>query len=292
VGTSQSSGGAPSGVPMVPSWVPSPAAPAPAGPQSPTPPEGQPDAAPPAAPPAVPNIPASAAPNIPLAPAGRFSSARRSLGSYASGGGGGAALRKGVGHYVRKGYGGARTAAQRMGGTASTAGNLYNALSSVASGQAAAPGSPLDPALLRGRSAQEVMDAVVESVRPDHGTLDAEAGRAAIRDALSEVLTRFPEADLLDLNEAERTFTIESFVAIDVFRRIDLDLGKTVRDKAPSATVALSRIKEIKAYVKQTVSASFRKLADGGRGISAGRVEHVVRDALLETMQVFEAYAE
>ena len=86
-----------------------------------------------------------------------------------------------------------------MAGTASTAGALGNALSALAAGEPAEAGSPLDPALLSGRSVDDIMDAVVEAVRPVDGTQDAEASRAAIRDALAELLTRFPDADLLSL---------------------------------------------------------------------------------------------
>ncbi|HEX9918409.1 MAG TPA: Qat anti-phage system associated protein QatB [Pyrinomonadaceae bacterium] len=201
-------------------------------------------------------------------------------------------MRRGVGHYVRKGYGGAGTAVRRSGGTAATAGALYGALTGVAAGRAGPPGSLLDPALLAGRSAQEVMNAVVEAVRPVDGTQDAEAGRSAIRDALSELLTRFPEADLLNLSDDQRSFAVERYVAFDVFRRFDLDVGKAIRDKTPSATTALSRLKQIRDYVKETVVAAFRKLRDASRAITSGRVERVVRDALRDTYEVFEGYAE
>jgi hypothetical protein len=201
-------------------------------------------------------------------------------------------MRRGLGHYVRKGYGGAGTAVRRSGGTVSTAGVLYGALTDVAAGRAGTPGSPLDPTLLAGRSAQEVMNAVVEAVRPVDGTQDAEAGRSAIRDALSELLTRFPEADLLNLSDDQRSFAVERYVAFDVFRRFDLDVGKTIRDNAPSATTALSRLKEARDYVKETVAAAFRKLRDAGRVITSRRVGRVVRDALRNTYEVFEGYVE
>lgn len=80
--------------------------------------------------------------------------------------------------------------------------------------------------MLAGRSAKEVIDAVVEAVRPADGTQDAEASRAAINDALSELLTIFPDADLLNLNDEQRQLAIQRFVAIDVYRRFALDLGK------------------------------------------------------------------
>lgn len=200
-------------------------------------------------------------------------------------------MRRGLRHYVRSGYGGGGTAVRRFGGTASTAGALYGALSSVAGGQAPSAGSPLDPVLLAGRSAREIMDAVVEAVRPADGTQDAEAGRAAIKDALSELLTMFPQADLLNLSEDQRGFAIEHFVAIDVYRRFQLDLGKTIQDKAPTATAGLARLKEVKNYIKETVAAAFRKLRAAGSRVTTGRVNEFVRAALSETFQVFEGYA-
>jgi hypothetical protein len=283
MGTSQSSGGPPSGVPMVPPWVPNPTDgddPAdgspPADTEGPHHPEKKPE---------TPN------PTVPIAPARRFGSARGSLGNFARTGDD-PSLRRGLGHYVRTGYGGSSTALQRAGGTVSTAGALYGALSGIASGAPAVLGSPLDPALLAGRSVRDVVNAVVEAVRPIDGTQDAEAARAAIRDALSELLTRFPEADLLNLSDDERTFAIERYVALDVYRRFDLDVGKTIRDKAPSATTALSRLKQVRDYVKETVAASFRKLRDAGRVITAGRVGALVREALKATFEVFEGYSE
>jgi hypothetical protein len=96
-----------------------------------------------------------------------------------------------------------------------------------------------------GRTADDIMNAVVEAVRPVDGTQDAEASRTAIKGCLSEVLERFPDANLLELSDAERTFAIERYVALDVFQRFALDLGKVIQDKAPTASAALGRLKEV-----------------------------------------------
>lgn len=285
MGTSKSGTGPGPGVPLVPPWVPDPVPPA-----SPADGDGgdsddanaQDQQAQPAQP-APPRAP------TPMAPAGRFGPARTSLGSFARSGSP-EDMRRGLAHYVRKGYGGAATAARRMGGTARTAGTLYGALSFAAAGQAAAPGSPFDPALLTGRSADEIMDALVEAVRPVDGTLDAEAGRAAIRHAVSEVLGRFPDANLLDLSEDQRLFAIERFLAHDVFSRFTLDVGKTVQDRAPSASAALSRLKDVRDYVRQTISARFRDLRKAGEQLGARRISEMARQALQETFAVFEEY--
>jgi hypothetical protein len=291
MGTSASSNGPGGGVPLVPPWVPplppvAPVPPAPDG-QGAEPAAGDPQNAPAPAP-TNPQQATQALPS-PVAPAGRFFGARLNFGKFARGGDR-RHMQRGLRDYVRKGYRGRANTVRRFGGTASAAGNLYNALSSVAGGQPAAPGSPLDPALLAGRSAREVMDAVVEAVRPADGTQDAEASRAAIKDALSELLTMFPEADLLNLTEDQRATAVERFVAIDVYQRSMLDIGKAIQAKAPTATVGLQRLKEVKEYIKQTVAAAFRKLRGNGHRVTAGRVNQVVRAAMEETFQVFEEY--
>lgn len=284
MGTSQSSPGSPSNVPMVPPWVPE--VPAGNGNDQVNPgqdtdgADGGGDAQQPA--------PAPQAP-VPVAPGGRFGTARRDLGSFARSGST-AEMRSGVGHYVSKGLGGARTATRRFGGTAQTAGTLYGALSALSSGQAVAPGSPLDPALLQGRSADEVMDAVVEVVRPVDGTQDAEASRHAINDALSDVLTRFPEADLLNLTEEQRFFCIERYIALDVFERFDLDVGKHLRENAPSVAAELSRFREVKSYIRETVAAAFRKAQASAQALDSRRITGIVRSALQEAFEVFEGY--
>ena len=286
---------------MVPPWTPAPPAGevAPAGPNAPAaPPVPQPNSEPTSntnqtADPSVPSAPVEPRVRVPapLAPAARFSGARRALGDYARSGDS-SELRRSLGHYVRTGYGGSGTSTRRFEGTARTAGALGGALANVSAGQPAAPGSSLDPALLSGRTATEVMDAVVEAVRPVDGTQDAEAERAAIRDSLSDLLTRFPEADLLNLDSDQRAFAIERFTAIDVFRRFELDVGKTIVEKAPSATAALARLKEARDYIKESVGAAFRKLRNEGRTVASGRISEIVRDALKETFEVFEGYAE
>jgi hypothetical protein len=160
----------------------------------------------------------------------------------------------------------------------------------LASGQSSVENNGLDPVLLAGKSADEVMSAVTEAVRPVDGTQDAEAQRASIRDSLSEVLTRFPDADLLNLNPEHREFAIETFTAFDVVHRFELDVGKTIYEKSPNATAALARLKEARDYIKETISAAFRKLKEAGKTLTTGRIKHVVKDALQETFEVFEGY--
>lgn len=278
MGTSQSSKGPGSGVPMIPPWADGSAPDGPPGDDPGQDGQGGQD-----------GQPGETPTPTPTAPPGRWGTTRRNLGDYAQTGDS-RSMRRALKGYVRSGYGGSGTASRRMGSTATTAGTLSTALSSLAGGATPDPTAVLDRALLVGRNADEIMDAIIEAVRPVDGTQDAEASRAAIRDALSELLARYENANLLQLTDEQREFAIERFTANDVVRRFELDTGQVIIEKAPTTTMGLARLKEIRSYIKQTVSASFRALKQAGRQLSSGRVTQVVRDALRETFTVFEEY--
>jgi hypothetical protein len=122
------------------------------------------------------------------------------------------------------------------------------------------------------------------------GTQDAEAARPAISNALTELLTIFPDADLLNLTPEQRALVIESFVANDVFQRFALDVGKSIQDNAPTVAAGILRLAEARDYVREAVSASFRDIAAGGEQINTNTVVDVTRRALQETLSVFQSY--
>lgn len=225
----------------------------------------------------------------PLAVPRRWATTRASLRDFAQNGGssGRAALKS----YVRNGYGGSGTAARRMASTASVANTLGQALIGLAGGGATAAGAPLvDPMTVAGRSVDEIMDAVVNAVRPIDGSQDAEASRVAIRESLADLLTRFEDADLLNLSDEQRDFVIERFTANDVFQRFELDVGMAIQEHAPSPTEALSRLKEIKSYIQEIVAETFRRLRESGASVGSRNVAQLVSRALRDTFDVFEAY--
>jgi len=195
-------------------------------------------------------------------------------------------MRRALGYYVRRGYGGSQTAALRMGGTARTAGRLYETLSR----EGVAQESLVDLLVGEGASADEVIDSIVEAVRPMDGSQDAEASRLSIKEAFVELLDRFPSADLLRLSEEERFFAVERYLAFDVFARFELDLGRTLQQRAPTALVALARRREIRDYIKETVSASLRGLRAVGSQMNSRRISELALQALQRTFEVFEEY--
>jgi hypothetical protein len=261
MGTSASSRGPGSGVPLVPDWVP--------------PPPDQPPQQPPAPP--------------QLAPARRFQRARTNLGGFAQNGSA-ELLRRGLGNYSRSGLGGAASAAGRMAGTARTAGGLYGVLEALSSGTPLPPNVGLDPAALVGRSQAEIADAVTEALRPIDGTQDTDAARDAMSMALSELLTEQPTADLAALTADQIERVVEAYIANDLSHRIELDVGKAVLGKAPSAAVGVARLEEMKAYVRQEVARCFRAREALGERMNKQNAAALASTVLRDTFEVFESY--
>ncbi|MCK6210522.1 hypothetical protein KZX45_08200 [Georgenia sp. EYE_87] len=149
-----------------------------------------------------------------------------------------------------------------------------------------------DAAIAGGKNAQSVLDAIVEVIRPVDGTQDAESSRRAVRDALSDVLERYPEADLLDLDDAQRQYVLERFVGLDVYNRFCLDLGKKLDEHASSPSAASARFAEVREYIAATVAAEFDKLWASGSTPASPDLARLTQGALREAFKVFEGYLE
>jgi hypothetical protein len=280
MGTSTSSRGPGSHVPLIPPWVPD-VAPLPDAPSSPEPNTSLDS-----------DILQPVAPETPapmMAPARRFAAARHSLTLF-SRSGDQRYLKSGLRHYAQTGLGGARRAAQRMGGTATTAGRLYAVLNALRTQGAEAADEGLDPATLRGRSARDICDRIVEAVRPPDGTLDTAASRESIASALSELMRLYPDADLLALTPEQIEIVFECYLGYDTCRRVESDIGLTVYKAAPSASQAALRMNEIKTYVREKVYACFRALRKRGRQLTKAIAASFAARVIEDTFTVFEEF--
>jgi len=195
-------------------------------------------------------------------------------------------MKRGIRHVVQTGYGGVATAASRMARTAHTAGRLYQMLSAYAN-DTAVPSGGTNKNELDGRGARAVINAVIQAIAPVDGTQDVEASRKAIADALSDVLEKYPDADLLDLTPEQRDFAIECYVAEDVFIQIEYEVGDAIRDNPETATEASERLEEMRDYVRASVSRAFVKLKEAGIKLDAKNVANVVSRVVRDTLTIF-----
>jgi hypothetical protein len=177
-----------------------------------------------------------------------------------------------------------------MARTAVNAGRLYGALDALRTGAALPPDIAIDLAALSGRPAREIADEIARALQPPDGTQDAEASRDAISRSLSELLTAQPGADLLALTPDQIELVTQFYVGEDLCRRIDLDVGKTIIDKASSIAEGQSRLEDMKAYVRQEVARLFRARAERGQRMSRQNAASLASGVLQTTFEVFEEY--
>lgn len=263
MGTSASSTGPGAGVPLVPPWVPA---------------VGQEDPAPQPEPTSSPEV----------APPARFATARRRLGAFARSGDHND-LRRALGSYTHKGLGGSRTASRRMAGAASRNVELFSTLGGLRHGTFDRAELGLASSDLAGLTAHDVIHRISAHVSQNDGTQDREASQKAITSSLSELLDAFPDANLLALTEEQIDFALERHLAHEVFRRIDLDIGKTLRARATTAPLAVTRLNEMLDYVRASVSTIFRKQRGTSR-LTKRDATRLATIVIQDTYVVFEGY--
>ncbi|MDR7166233.1 hypothetical protein J2X12_004287 [Pseudarthrobacter oxydans] len=147
-----------------------------------------------------------------------------------------------------------------------------------------------DAIIAGGNDVNVVLDAIADAASPIDGTQDKEASRRAVRDSLSELLVKYPDADLAALTDVQRLFVIERYAALDVYGRFCLDLQKTVMEKASDAATGLRRLKSIREFVVQQVAAAFRAVRERGLATDTRSIARLTSEALKETLAVFEEY--
>jgi hypothetical protein len=284
MGTSTSSGGSPGSAPLVPPWVP----PVPLAPPDGGPPDGDssdPHALPDREPHQAPALPSQPG----LAPSGRFGGARLSLGRFARNGSR-ADLAAGLRSYASKGLNGPLSGAARMAGSSRTAGRLHGVLDAISRGDSLPSDVALDVASLAGRDAKEIGDAIAEAIRPLDGTWDAEASRDAIAQAIAEAAEQNPGIDLTALTPEQIDFVVERYLAHDLVHRVEYDVGLHVQNRSPDAATAVSRLEDMKGYVRESVAASFRTVQDAGGRMTRSTAASIANKVLEETFRVFADY--
>ncbi len=179
-----------------------------------------------------------------------------------------------------------------MGGAASRSGALLDTLGGLSAGTFDPTQLGFDAAGLAGRSAREIIDRVARFVSPSDGTQDAESSQRAINAALSDLLDADPNADIASLTEQQINWVLERHIVYEIVQRIELDVGKSILDNAPSPASAIARMKEIREYVEETVAAAFRAQRQTGRALDGSTASKLTGNVIQETFKVFEEYVE
>lgn len=273
MGTSTSSSGPKGGSPLDPPWLDE----IPPGAGGGAPPGGGPP-------------PSDGAPPPPAGPAslpGRYRDARRELRRYIETGDRGN-LGRALGHYSRRGSGGAAAAATRMRASTKAGAALFALLSAAASRSSPVISQWVDALRNSGAAAEDVADAILHELSPPGGSADEESLRDSMAVALSELMQDNPGIDLLALGQDDIWALMDFFLATEVANRVCFDIGQAFERAKVEPLVAVQREREMREFIKSEVKAAVRDLRATNPNPTQAQMEILMRDAVKTTFEVFE----
>ena len=279
MGTSSSSSGPGPGVPFDPPWLNSVASeigsPLEQISNEPSQPEQNPQQIEPAVHP------------VDVAPPRRFGNARLHLGKYASSGNK-ASLKKALGSYSREGMGGASKVASRMRASTSAGAGLFSFLQGVRDSSETKVRDWVNQLTSKNLSAYEVADEIIDQVVSSGGSLEEESCRDSMAQAMSDLLTNDPDVDLLNMDNDSIWTVMELFMANEAFNRINLDIGQLFESAKYSPREAVSRMNDMREYLKSEISAQIQELRTETSNPTKAEMNNLLQTAIKITFEVFE----
>jgi len=236
-------------------------------------------------------IPSNISSTEDFAPSARFLGARRNLNNYIHSGNR-ESLNRALGHYSRKGMGGASVIANRMITSTRTAAGLLGFFNSVSSGNNSALKSWIEGFTSKGASAREISDGIVALVGPNGGSLDEISAQNSLALAFEDLLTEHPEVNLFSLTESSIWLLLGSYLGYELFNRIYLDIGQCFENSKLTAIEAESRKEEMRTYIISDVTASLNIIRKTGTNYSKQEVNKVFREVLSRTINIYEGALE
>lgn len=282
MGTSSSSSGPGGGVPFDPPWLSSVASEIGSPLEQISGESSQPDQNPQQTEPA--------AQPVEMAPPRRFGNARRHLGEYASSGDR-SSLKKALGSYSRRGMGGASKVASRMRTSTSAGAGLFNFLQGVRDSADTKVRDWVNQLTSKNLSAYEVADEIIDQVISTGGSLEEESCRDSMAQAMSDLLTIDPDVDLLNMDNDSIWTVMELFMANEAFNRLNLDIGQLFESDRYSPREAVSRMNDMRDYLKSEISAQIHDLRKDTSNPTKAEMNSLLQSAIKITFEVFEEEA-
>lgn len=222
-----------------------------------------------------------------VAPPRRFANARRALRDFVRTGSEDA-FRRAVGHYSRTGMGGSRNAATRMRTSARIAANAFGFLQAAREKTDSAIKNWVESLTARNASAQEIADEILKHTTPTGGSQDEVASQQSMAQATEDLLAKYPNIDLLNLNDNNIWELIESYLGYEAFYRLSLDIGQVFEKSSISPRIRVTRMKEMRDYLKAELSAQVDALRRGKPHATSSQLQSVLQAAIENTFIVYE----
>lgn len=190
---------------------------------------------------------------IPAPGARRFTGFRTGLGKFVASGNGDA-LRSALRSYAGSGSGGARHATARVAPATNALGALFGTIGKAQGVADAGSDATLDLRTLAGRSADEAIEAILDSLCPPGGVADADETRAAMNEALAEMLAGQSTFDPALLTPEDGIVLVERFICETLFSRMVLEGGKAF-DRTADPVAQVRAETELRNVIRVSVDA-------------------------------------
>ncbi|MEG2265077.1 MAG: Qat anti-phage system associated protein QatB [Acinetobacter sp.] len=257
MGTSVSSKGPASGIPLDPPWL-------------------QPD-------------PDTGNENTQLAQPMRFGSARRNLSEYIQSGSHDS-LGRALGHYSKEGMGGAKKLAHRMQATAKSAAGIYRFFHDIQDTTNESLHSWVESLRNNQLQTDNIVDQFVDRVLPLKGTLDEDSCRISMDKALMELTIETPEINLFQLSEDDIWHLVTLFVRNEAYQRLNTDLGKKFEEAQVSPLVIVDRQRKMSSYLRSEIDAQIISARKTAPPEDTQNLESIISIAIENTFTVYEEY--
>ncbi len=223
-----------------------------------------------------------------MAPPRRFANARLSIGKFAREGGGRETFNKAVGHYSKKGMGGAGRVASRMRNSSKVAAQLANFL-----GVASTSADPNITQWVQDVSSQdlspsEIIDEIVRHVAPSMGQRDEESSSDSMAQAMSEFLEKHQDRDLLHLEEPEIREITELFIANEAYNRLINDIGQIFERSILTPRDSVRLCQEMREYLTADISVQIQALWKENSNPTQLQLNKILTSAIENTFTVYE----
>lgn len=232
-------------------------------------------------------------PNSPVAPTGnapsaRYGDARRELGKFAKTGDT-QYLRNAIGHYSRRGSGGASAAASRMRASTSAGAALFSFLNAVSQGTSTEARQWVDALRATNPSAEDVVEAIVRELAPPGGSADEESLRDAMDFSLSELIKEDTTIDPLNLGVNDIWELMKGYLATEAANRLCFDLGPIFESSQLDPRTAVIREREMRRFLKNEIGAHVDILRSNSANPTRSQLDGILQEALKMTFELFEA---
>lgn len=232
-------------------------------------------------------------PTIPLPPVAiRFQSARNNFSRFSkSGGSDGGALRRAVRDYVRSGTRGSRNATRRMGSSRATASGALGIFGGFQHDGVENTLRRLNLNNLVGRSTEEILVGLTDTICLDGGSID----EAIARDAWLETITELDsfgigDLDALTTDQVQEVFL--SFIAHAIETRLFQDIGINGLHMAASISAIANFEAQFRSYIRRAVRDSFSSDMAHLPTLSDKNINDIVDQTYREAWELLETWGD